>query len=471
MRHVLENMVSAPSLLQPGSATSRVALCLDAIAAHDRTLRAMITTLPHEALARAEHIDRLAEAGRSAGPLHGMIVSLKDIIALAGVPLTNGANFGKDAPNLDATVTARLKANGAVIIGKNNLHEFAYGGTTQNPFWGSCRNPWDTTRIAGGSSGGSGAAVAASFCQVSLGTDTAGSGRLPGALTGVSALRPTLGRVPNTGVTACSPFFDTVSPMARRVSDIAAVYTAIAGFDLADPLSERRHVEAPARPADASRPLEGVRIGIPSNSFFAGQLDPKVADALQTGITTLEELGATLVERAIPDIEDAAGHFEKLFHADAAAFHAERLRTEPERFGPDIRERLEQLGGRVTGVEYAAAGRWMKQWRRQLEAAFEGIDAFVHAAAPAVAPTVADCTSTTSVTRRLATFCYPWSMAGVPSLVVPCGLAEHDMPCGLMIVAPWWREATCLAIGEAFQSTTDWHLRQPPLLSPAPTTR
>lgn len=450
------------SVLLPDSATARVAGCLERIAAHDSSVRAMITTLPHEALEQAQALDGMAREGRSAGPLHGLVATLKDIIALAGVPLTNGANFGNEAPEADATVATRLKAAGAIILGKNNLHEFAYGGTTQNPFWGSCRNPWDLRRIAGGSSGGSGAAVAAGFSQVSLGSDTAGSGRLPAALTGIAALRPTLGRIPNAGVTACSPFFDTVSPMARRVSDIAAVYGAIAGYDPADPLSKPEPVLAPAKDS-GDLPLAGIRLGIPTNALFTEQLDAGVAAAVPTAIAKLKQLGATLVAREIPRIEQAAAHFEKLFHADAAAYHAERMQRAPERFGPDIRERLEQLGGQVTGTDYAAALYWAAGWRRELESAFDDVDLYVHAAAPAVAPTVEECTGTTSTTRRLAAFCYPWSLAGVPSLVVPAGFAEHAMPCGIMLVAPWWGEAVCLAVGEAYQAATDWHLRRPPL--------
>ncbi len=206
-----------------------------------------------------------------------------------------------------------------------------------------------------------------------------------------------------------------------------------------------------------------MRIGVPDASFFWEHTDPMVAAAVRSAIQRLAELGAVIVDVEVPRIEQASAHFEKIFHSDVSAVHAERIATAPDRFGADVRERLLSLGGKVTGPEYAGARLWMEGWRRDLAGVFDGLDAIVHATTPCVAPLVADCLSTTTATRRLASLCYPWSMAGVPSLTVPCGLAEHAMPCAMSIITPWWGEATALRIGQAYQDATDWHLREAPI--------
>lgn len=429
-----------------------------AIRDQESRLKALIADLTDEALETARDLDNWALAGESPGPLYPLTVTIKDIIAQAGKPTTNGSNFPAVVAQSDAEVVRRLRGAGATIIGTANLHEFAYGGTTQNPFWGSCRNPWDLERIPGGSSGGSAASVAAGYCDLSLGTDTSGSGRLPTALTGICALRPTLGRISTAGVTPLSPFFDTISPMARTVRHVASLYSVIAGYDPKDPLSVERPVEPVGLEAPAD--LSGVTIGVAKGSFFDGQSDPGVAQAVAFAIEQLEKLGAELVEIEIPDIEEAPAKLEKLFHSDAAAVHADRLRQSPATFGPDIRERLETLGGRVTGAEYSEARLWAEAWRRRLKPVLGRVDAIVHPAAPAIAPRVADLTTTTTVTRRLARFCYPWSLAGTPVLTVPCGFAEESMPCGLALVGAWWNEARLFAIGMAFQGATQWHLKR-----------
>lgn len=431
----------------------------DAIDRYDPTLRSLIFTDVPGALGQAALLDRRLKDGHDGGALAGLVFAIKDVIDQDGTPTTNGARFFAAPASADAEVVKRLKAAGAILIGKTNLHEFAYGATTQNPHWGNCRNPWDIERIPGGSSGGSACAVAAGFCDVSLGTDTGGSGRLPAALTGIAGLRPTIGRISNSGVTACSPLFDTISPMARRVSDIARTLTVLAGYDPNDPLTSKAAVCA--LPGAAQPSLEGLRIAVAAGPFFDGASDLKVQAAADAAIATLEELGATCVKTAIPDIEEASGHFEKLFHAGVTAYHAERLATAPDLFGPDILDRLRNLGGQVTGPAYAAAHIWGEQWRRKLELFFSRYDAVVHPAIPTVAPRISDVQTTTATTRKLARFCYPWSMAGVPGLSVPAGFAEDGMPCGLLVVAPWWREDTLLRIGTAYQSVTDWHLRTP----------
>ena len=389
------------------------------------------------------------------GALAGVTVTLKDVIDLAGALTTNGAAFPAVSPREDSEVARRLRAAGAVFVGKANLHEFAYGGTTQNPHFGSCRNPWDVTRIPGGSSGGSAVAVAAGYCDLSLGTDTAGSGRLPAALTGTCGLRPTLGRISLRGVTPLSPFLDTVSPIARTVEMVVRGYGAIAGYDPGDPFSEDRPVETVT--ADAAD-LEGCRIGVARGAYF-DEIEPDVAATVKAAIAELTALGAQCVDVEIPDIDAARANLETLLHSDARAVHADRLAASPELFGADIRERLEALGGAMTAVQYSAARHWGVLWRKRLEPLLNSVDVIVHPGCPTTAPRVADCVKTTSATRRLAHFCYPWSLAGGPSMSVPCGFDTQGLPCGLMLVAKPWREADLFRVGLAYQRATRWHAR------------
>jgi aspartyl-tRNA(Asn)/glutamyl-tRNA(Gln) amidotransferase subunit A len=455
--------MTAPVLLTPATVAAHVETCLTAIAANDEKLRAMITVLADDARAQAMQQDEAAYAGRHAGRLAGVTITLKDVIHTAGIRTTNGSDIDRDfVPDEDAEIVRRLKSAGAIILGKANLHEYAYGGTTQNPFYGSCRNPWDLSRIPGGSSGGSAVAVAAGMCLVSLGTDTAGSGRLPAALCGVSGLRPTSGAIPNRGVTTVSAFFDTISPMARRVSDIRSVFEIIAGPDPEDPFCGQPF-NPPATYFPQNR-LDGLRIGIPEN-YFLENIDPDVELAFQKGVTELEQLGAILVPVALPDAEQAPAHFEKLFHSDCAFEHARTMTNNANRLGADTNERLRTLGGAFTAVEYAAAMSFMRRWQWQVRRIFSTVDLIAHPTVPVVAPTLAEVTGTTAATRRLTVNLYPWSLAQVPVLTLPCGFAEHDMPCGMSLVAPWWHEDRLFSAGNAYQQVTDWHLREPEIVS------
>ena len=454
--------MQSPFLLRPASAAEHVEHCVSTIARLDGRLCAMITTTSDPARERARALDALAARGERAGLLHGLTVTLKDVIHTKGIRTTNGANFpDEEHPAADAEIVTRLDRAGAITIGKANLHEFAYGGTTQNPFHGSCRNPWDIDRIPGGSSGGSGSGVAAGYSHVSLGTDTAGSGRLPAALNGIAGLRPTPGRISLRGVTPVSAAFDTISPMARRVSDIARFYAVLAGYDPLDPVSVDRSVEDPL--TGLSVGISGLRLGVPRRYFFDG-MDPGVAKAIEEALAELERLGAKLIEVDVPQVENASTPFEQLFHTDGAGYHEERMAQAPERYGADTRERLTTLGGKVSGPTYARALVWAAAWRRRLQGVFAQVDALVHPSAPMVAPTVAECRNTTATTRRLTPCCYPWSLASVPVLSVPAGFAEHGMPCGLTIVAGWWNEPMLFRVGEEYQRATDWHLREPAIV-------
>lgn len=447
------------------SIVDRVERNLGNIRALNDRVRAMITVTDRSAIQLAERQESERKAGRWSGLLAGRTVSLKDVIHTAGVRTTNGAAVDPDfVPAEDAEVVRRIKRAGGIIVGKNNLHEFAYGGTTQNPFYGSCRNPWDIDRIPGGSSGGSGAAVAAGMSTISLGTDTAGSGRLPASLCGVSTLRPTCGAIPNRGVTPVSQFFDTINPMARSIADVALAFIALSGHDANDPFSSVTESSVSLAALDGD--VAGLTIGIP-RTYFLDEVSPGIIAAFEQWKRAMQDLGARFVEIDLPGSERTPGFFEVLMHTDAAFSMRDVFASKRDLLGKDTAERLETLGGAYPAVSYAESMVEMMKWQHRVKAAFAEVDVIAHPTTPRVAPTVADLTGTTNVTRGLARFLYPWSLARVPVISTPIGFAEFDMPCGVSIAAPWHREETLFKVGDAYQRVTDWHLRVPQIVKSA----
>jgi len=441
------------------SALEEVELALDAIARVDARTRAVITAVPEQALAAARRCDDAAARGEWLGVLHGMTVSVKDNIDTADVLTTYGSAFFADhVPTADATVVRLLRAAGAVVVAKVNLAEFAFGGTTQNPHHGACRNPWDTDRIPGGSSGGSGVAVAAGMGIGSLGTDTGGSVRIPASFNGVCGLRPTLGRISNRGTMPVSSRFDTVGPLARRVVDVARLFTALDVYDPRDATSHRGDRRDVLQALTAG--VAGVRVGVPVNFFF-DDVDPEVDAAVRAAADVLRDLGAEFVPVTLPGAEQAQERMTKMIYPDAAAVHAARLRTAPERFGEDVRRRLE-LGLSTTATDSAAATAWRVGFQRQVDGLFEVVDVVLSPTVPMAAPPAAsaEMVATTSAVTRLT---YAWSMANGPSLSVPCGFHAAGLPIGLHLAGPAWREDVLFRVGAAYQRCTDWHLRTPPL--------
>lgn len=444
---------------QHSTAVRTVEHNLAQIAANDETLKAMITVMGDEALEAAEWCDLATAQGRWLGVLHGMTIAVKDNIDTAGVRTTSGSAFFADhVPAHDATVVRKLKAAGAIIIAKANLHEFAFGGTTQNVHYGSCRNPWDTDRLPGGSSGGSGVAVAAEMATAALGTDTGGSVRMPAAINGVVGIRPTMGRVSNHGCTQISWSLDTIGPMAYRAEDVARIMSVIEGYDANDPSS----IDGPGD--EILRGLHdgiaGLRIAVPTNFFF-DDINPQVESLVRRAIDVLASLGAQIVELAIPRAEEAHGHMRHIARGDGAAFHAERIATEPEKFGPEELDRL-MLGVHATGVEYAQSMEWMRRWRRQLAELFETIDVIASPTVPIITPFV-EGTEMIKTTHRLTEKTYAYPMGGNPAVSVPVGFAE-GLPVGMQLAGAWWRDGMLLRAATAYQSVTDWHLRRPALI-------
>jgi aspartyl-tRNA(Asn)/glutamyl-tRNA(Gln) amidotransferase subunit A len=431
-------------------AKHRLATCLDRIDRLDGELRAFITVTGRSARKQAAAI---GSANRDR-PLAGVIVAVKDCIDTAGIRTTQGSPiFADRIPAADATIVARLKRAGAILIGKTNLHEFAMGATTQNATFGSCRNPWDLSRTPGGSSGGSAVAVATGMCDIALGTDTGGSIRNPATFTGIVGLRPTIGRIPMRGVLRVSPTIDTAGPMARSVREAAQAYAVLA--------KDRDAV--PGAPEALKDLVRGLRIGRLRGYFETG-VDAGIVVAAHDAAAVFESAGARIGEADIPgvgDVEEALGLC--IMVADAAAVHAARLRRQPERLDPGVRQRLE-VGLHRSAGEYARAMRVVARWRAAVERTFASFDALMAPGTAFSAPRIDELGPLTGISTRINHLNIPWSGAGTPVLALPAGFDRAGLPIGIQLVAPWWREASLLALGAWYQTVTDWHCAVPPLL-------
>ena len=433
--------------------------CIERIESANSELNAVMAVAFDEAHATARALDESRGNGDWQGLLHGMPMVLKDSIDTAGLTSTSGASFlAHHVPNRDATVTRRLRDAGAILLGKANLHELCFGIRSNNSVAGQCHNPWSALHIPGGSSGGSGAAIAAGFCVGALGSDTGGSVRLPAAMNGVSGLRPTVGRVPNTGTMAVSASQDTIGPMARRVSDVARIFAVIAGHDPADPISEARPLENfLPRLGDS---IEGVRIGLPKAGYFDGA-DPSVESAVRDAAAELETLGARLIDVDVPGMQQTHRWASVVIFSDACALHGERLKNDPDAFDPEVYARMKS-GFKFTGVDYATAMRMREKWKRALAELFTEVDVLLSPTVHTEVPLIDDNKDLLQATRDATRNTYAGAFGQIPGLSIPCGFSAGGLPVGLQLEAGWWREALLLQVGHAYQRVTDWHLRVPP---------
>jgi aspartyl-tRNA(Asn)/glutamyl-tRNA(Gln) amidotransferase subunit A len=452
----IRSAIDDPAARQDTTAVALTEAFLARIAVDGSRLRAMITVTDELALADARRVDE-ARARGARLPLDGMALVVKDNVDLAGVRTTIGSRqFADRIADEDAPVVERLRRAGAVTLGKANMHEVAFGATSLNHAFGAVVNPWDDGIIAGGSSGGSGAAVAADLCIGAIGTDTGGSVRIPASCCGVSGLRPTFGAVSTRGVFPVSWTLDTVGPLARAVDDVAALHAAMAGFDPDDP----RSIERPL-PKHVDEPLSvaGLRVGIP-HGFFFEQADAEIAAAVLAAADALVGLGARLVEIALPGAADAAAACGPIVWAEALAVHRDRLDSSPELFEDGTRRRL-ALARSLTAVDLALLQQRMFDWQRTIRRVFESADVLLTPTLP-VAPPAVEEAETIATTARVVPFTFPFSLARTPALSLPCGFTEGGHPIGLQLVAPWWRDELVLGVGAAYQRSTDWHRRRPP---------
>jgi aspartyl-tRNA(Asn)/glutamyl-tRNA(Gln) amidotransferase subunit A len=433
--------------------------CLAHIEAVEPQLNAFITVTANEARAAAETAADEIARGEHRGALHGIPVALKDLFATAGIRTTAGSIILADnVPAEDSDPAARLKAAGAVLAGKLNMHEFAYGATGVNPHFGACRNPWDTSRITGGSSSGSGASVATGECFAALGTDTGGSIRIPASLCGVVGLKPTFGRVSRRGVIPLSWSLDHVGPLTRSVEDAALVLQAIAGRDPLDASSTAEPV--PDYTAGLRDGVKGLRIGVP-REFFFDNVDPEVAAAVRKAIGVLEGLGAVVREVSLPLIAETPPAVTAIMLPEALAYHRKWMEKRPDDYGEDVRYRLE-LGATFLAVHHVQAQRLREiivgRWRDEV---FDRVD--VLAMPATMAPAFPIERSDLSVTFSLIRNTNPLNLLGVPAISVPCGFTESGLPIGLQLAGRWWDEAAVLRAAFAYEQASDWRRQAPPL--------
>ena len=402
-------------------------------------LNAFISVRAEEALAEADSAPE--------GPLHGVPIAIKDVIDVAGARTTAASRILRDnVAAHDAAAVARLRAAGAVVLGKLNTHEFAYGALTTSPHFGPARNPWSPDRVCGGSSGGSGAAAAADLAAGTLGTDTAGSIRIPASYCGVTGLRPSLGLIPNGGVVPVSWTFDTVGPIARSAEDCSLLLEAL----------------APSYRSELAGGVRGLHIGVVEQLFE--RAEPGVAACARSAVEELGSLGARLEPVEIPLLEDAGTIVQAIMLPEAAQAHLEWLRTRLPDYGPDVRARL-LAGLLLPSTGYVTGLRARRWYLDELRPVLERFDLLAHPAMPVVAPRIGEETVEVHGERiphrlSLIPFNSPWTLAGIPVASVPCGFVD-GLPIGVAFVGRAAGEPTVLRAAAAFQRATDWHEQRP----------
>jgi aspartyl-tRNA(Asn)/glutamyl-tRNA(Gln) amidotransferase subunit A len=443
-----------------------VQAALARIRATDDTLHSYITVFEEQALQVAKAAELMAAAGHDLGPLHGIPIALKDNIALRGTRTTAGSKVLADwLPDADATIASRLRRAGAIFIGKTNMHEFAWGGTSANPHYGIVRNPWNVERFPAGSSGGSGVAVAARTCFGAIGTDTGGSIRLPSAINGVAGIRPTYGRVSNKGIIPLAWSMDTAGPMARTVEDCALMFGVVAGHDAGDPsTSERPCADYTAGLRDGVR---GLRIGVVPD-YFEHHLQEPVRQAVQAALATFQQLGAHLVEVDIRNIHGNISAQLTIESAEPSTYHQRWLRERPQDYGEDVRTLLE-VGELLLATQYLQAQRYRSLLRSEFMQAFRRVDAFVCPTLPFTATRIGATTVAIEngveedMLSAIMQFTGIASLTGLPALNVPCGFDPDDLPIGMQLIGRPFDEATLFRMGCAFQEATAFHHRAPEL--------
>ena len=428
--------------------------CLDRIELLNPTLNAFITITTENAIADAETAEREIDQGNWLGPLHGIAVGLKDLIDTAGVKTTCGsALFADRVPAEDGEIVQRLKRAGAVIVGKQNLQEFAWGGTSASSHYGPVHNPWNVERIAGGSSGGSAAAVAAGMCFAAIGTDTGGSIREPAAFCGIVGLKPTYGRVSTRGVFPLSWSLDHVGPICRSVADTALMLEAIAGYDRSDFTS----VDYPTEKyADFLGVRRRIRIGVARQLFFDG-LDSEIQIAVENAIKVIGEMSSDVVEIELPDVPTTVQAPEVF------AVHQKYFERSPELYRKWMRERLKQATA-IDTAAYIQGVQEMQRIRRSIGDVFEKVDLIVTPTTP-VPPITIDEALEMSLPGPAGELWLrntrPFNVYGLPTISIPCGFTSQGLPIGLQIAGPHFDEAGVLAVAHAFEQATDWHTHRP----------
>jgi len=437
--------------------------CLDRIAQWQPRLNAFLAIEADEALAAADAADAALAKGSARGALHGVPLAHKDMYYDAGKIVTCGSKIRREfVATSTSTALQRLKDAGTIRLGSLQMVELAYGPTGHNTHYGAVHNPWGLDHITGGSSSGSGSAVAARLTFAALGSDTGGSIRMPAHFCGVTGLKTTYGRISRAGAMPLSQSLDTVGPLARTAEDCALLLGLMAGADPKDPTATAEPV--PDYMAATRESITGLTIGVPS-AFYVDDLDPEVARILDETMAVLKREGADIVQVELPDQRQLTAACQLVLAVEASAFHKRWLIERPQDYGPQVLMRL-QNGLAIPGVSYLEAMRWRGPALAAFLAAVAGVDAVIAPVAPVAAPTLAESDvgnspDAESVIQRLTRFTRPINYLGLPSLAIPSGFTKNGLPVGMQLIGRSFDEAMLLRIGAAFQRATDFHERVP----------
>ena len=447
--------------LSPVAATEAY---LARISAHNDKVNAFVTLRGDEALAEAKQAEAEIAGGKWRGPMHGIPIGHKDLYQTAGIRSTAGSRVLENhVPEQDATAVARLKEAGAVMLGKLNTHEFAYGPTNDSSMFGPCRNPWDTERFSGGSSGGSGAAVALRLCAGATGSDTGGSIRMPAACCGITGLKPTYGRSSRAGIYPLCWTMDHAGPLTRSVEDAALMYQPLPGPDGRDAAVADRPVSDFA--AALTGDIKGLKIGLPTRYFFDRSL-PENENAAREAIAVLEGLGAEAREVDIAHIEYAAAAAMVHYIAEGTAYHDDHIATVGEFYTDQVRLFLE-LGNYILAKDYLHAERYRTLLGHAMADVLDEVDVMAMPTLPLTAQPIGQEMidirgQSESIFGAILRNTEPFDLTGLPALVMPCGFALDGMPLSLQIAGRPFDDAGILNVGHAYQQATDWHKRRPP---------
>jgi len=439
--------------------------CLDRIARWQPHLNAFMAIEAEDALKAADAADAALAKGARRGVLHGVPLAHKDMYYEAGKVVTCGSRIRRDfVATTTSTALQRLKDAGTIRLGSLQMAEFAYGPTGHNVHYGPVHNPFALDRITGGSSSGSGSAVAARLTFAALGSDTGGSVRMPAHFCGVTGLKTTVGRISRAGAMPLSQSLDTVGPLARTAEDCAVLLRLMAGADPADPTAISGPI--PDYAAAMTESIRGLAIGVP-NAFYVDDLDEEVAGALDATIAVLRREGANVVKVELPDQRQLSAASQLVLAVEAAAFHKRWMIERAQDYGPQVLMRL-QNGLAIPGVSYLEALRWRGQALAAHVAAVANVDAVIAPVSPVPAPTIAESDVGNSpdaeaVIQRLTRFTRPINYLGLPALSIPCGFTRGGLPVGMQLIGRSFDEATLLRVGAAFQRATDFHERVPKL--------
>ncbi len=438
---------------------------LSRIDATEPVLNSFITLLADASRSAAQQAEKDIQAGRYKGPLHGIPVALKDLYNTGGVRTTSGSKiFDTFVPSEDCTVAAKFQQAGAVLLGKLNMHPFAYGPTGENADYGHMHNPWDPDRVTGGSSGGSGSATAAGQCTITTGSDTGGSIRIPAALCGIVGLKPTYGLVSRYGLTPLSWSLDHPGPMTRTVEDAAITMNVIAGHDPKDVASA--NVDIPDYTSALTGDVKGLKIGI-VKEYFEAPLDPEVRKAVMEAIGQLESMGAEVREVSFPMYNQSQAISSAVLMSEATAYHRDLLESDDQSIYEPVRQRLES-GLFISAADYLRAQQARTLLDRESRKLLDEVDLLAGPTEPVTAPEILSSRvmageQEIGVVGALTQYTRPYNINGFPAISVPCGFSQSNMPIGLQLAGRPFDELTVLRAAHAYEQATDWHTRRPPL--------